>query len=321
MTGSAGKPLRAIKALRPGKAGAGSSPSASSDEPAVECHSLVRIYRTGELEVQALQGLDLQVARGEFTAIVGASGSGKSTLLSILSGLDAPSAGSVRVAGRELAALGAGERVDYRRRTVGFVWQSPPRNLIPHLTAAENVALPQRFIGVSRKARVARAHELLESMGVGYCHDRTPGKLSGGEQQRVAVAVALANQPELLLADEPTGELDSESAQAVFDALREANTEHGVTTLVVTHDEGVAAQVHRTIAIRDGRTATETLRAMGEEEVEYSVLDRAGRIQLPQEMVERYGLRDRVQLTAEPRHIGIWPMSQAPEGATAEEEH
>jgi ABC-type lipoprotein export system ATPase subunit len=296
-------------------------PSEDTLEAAVECRSLVRIYRTGNLEVQALQGLELRIERGEFVAIVGASGSGKSTLLGILSGLDSPSAGSVRVDGRELAQLSAKERLDYRRSSVGFIWQSPPRNLIPHLTAQENVALPQRFLGVSRSARRARAMELLDSMGAAYCEDRLPGQLSGGEQQRVAIAVALANKPALLLADEPTGELDTDTAQQVFAALREANAVHGVTTLVVTHDEAVAGQVRRTVAIRDGRTSTETFRAgaeagagrgfgpefEGEEEVEYVVVDHSGRLQLPHEMVDHYGIRDRVRLTREPGHVGVWP--------------
>lgn len=290
-------------------------------EPAIECASLVRIYRTDKLEVQALQGLDLRVAKGEFTALVGASGSGKSTLLGILSGLDTPSAGSVKVAGRELAGLSHRERLAYRRETVGFVWQSPPRNLLAHLTALENVALPQTYLGVSRRARRARALDLLETLGVDYCRDRVPGQLSGGEQQRVAIAVALANKPAVLLADEPTGELDSDSARQVLAALRVAGADSGVTTLIVTHDESVSSQAQRTVAIRDGRTATETLRPgangaraglagedPGEHEAfEYAVLDRSGRLQLPPEFTEPLGMRDLVRLTHEPGHVGVWP--------------
>ncbi|WP_063795901.1 ABC transporter ATP-binding protein [Peterkaempfera griseoplana] len=289
--------------------------------PAIECASLVRIYRTAKLEVQALQGLDLRVAEGEFTALVGASGSGKSTLLGILSGLDSPTAGSVKVAGRELAGLSRRERLAYRRETVGFIWQSPPRNLLPHLTSLENVALPQTYLGVSCKARRTRALDLLETMGVAYCRDRVLGQMSGGEQQRVAIAVALANKPAVLLADEPTGELDSDSAAQVLAALREAGAEHGVTTLIVTHDEGVSGQVQRTIAIRDGRTATETLRpgangarpaGPGEdpdehEAFEYAVVDRSGRLQLPPEFTEPLGIRDLVRLTHETGHVGVWP--------------
>ena len=293
--------------------------------PLIECTSLVRIYRTGKLEVQALQGLDLRVEPGEFIALVGASGSGKSTLLSILSGLDSPSAGSVRVAGRELAGLTKRELLAYRRETVGFVWQSPPRNLLPHLTALENVALPQTYIGTGRRARRTRAGELLETMGVAYCRDRTPGRLSGGEQQRVAIAVALANAPAVLLADEPTGELDTDSARAVLAALRSASAVHDVTTLIVTHDEGVAGQVRRTVAIRDGRIATETHRPgaadpgadTGEHEsAEYAVIDRAGRVQLPPEFTDPLGIRDLVRLTHEPGHVGVWP--DAPDGGGGE---
>ncbi len=294
--------------------------------PAIECASLVRIYRTDDLEVQALQGLDLQVAQGEFIALVGASGSGKSTLLGILSGLDAPSAGSVRVHGRELAGLSPRERMLYRRRSVGFVWQSPPRNLLPQLTAAQNVALPQRFNGAGRAARRARTLELLESMDVGHCRDRTPGRLSGGEQQRVAIAVALANSPALLLADEPTGELDAESARIVMAALRQANTGFGVTTLIVTHDEEIAGQVRRTVAIRDGRTATETHRDAAaahtpgadpnrppRADVEYAVVDRSGRVQLPHEFTAPLGITNLVRLTREPGHIRVWPEHEKPQ--------
>lgn len=297
-------------------------------EPLIECSSLVRIYRTGKLEVQALQGLDLRVERGEFIALVGASGSGKSTLLGVLSGLDTPSAGSVRVAGRELAGLTRRELLAYRRETVGFVWQSPPRNLLPHLTALENVALPQTYTGTGRRARRTRAGELLETMGVAYCRDRTPGRLSGGEQQRVAIAVALANSPAVLLADEPTGELDTDSSRTVLDALRSASAVHGVTTLIVTHDEGVSGQVRRTVAIRDGRIATETHRpggadpgtdTEGPESAEYAVIDRSGRVQLPPEFTEPLGIRDLVKLTHEPGHVGVWPDApDAPDGGVGE---
>ncbi|HZU54906.1 MAG TPA: ABC transporter ATP-binding protein [Actinocrinis sp.] len=290
--------------------------SPSSQEPAIKCEQLVRIYRTEALEVQALQGLDLTVASGELTALVGASGSGKSTLLGILAGLDAPTAGSVRVAGQELAGLTNRQRLAYRRTTVGFVWQNPLSNLLPHLTAAQNVAQPLRFSRTGRRRRQARAADLLESLGVGHCRDRIPARLSGGERQRTAIAVALANNPSVLLADEPTGELDSESAEVVIGALRTANREHGVTVLIVTHDGGIASHVRRTVAIRDGRTATETLRAVAHgdtEGVEYAMVDRNGRLQLPREYSEPLGIRDRVRLTHEPGHIGVWPYQVAAE--------
>ncbi|WP_447040464.1 ABC transporter ATP-binding protein [Streptomyces sp. DSM 118878] len=279
----------------------------AEEDGLVVCDNLVRIYRTDEVEVQALQGLDLVVADGECVALVGASGSGKSTLLSILSGLDLPTAGRVRVAGHDLLAMGRRERLEYRRRTVGFVWQQTGRNLLPHLTALENVALPMRYARVPRRTRGERAAELLGVLGVAHCRDRRPGELSGGEQQRVAVAVATANSPRVLLADEPTGELDTAGGEEVFAALRRANEELGATVLVVTHDPLVSGQVRRTVRIRDGRTSAETLREEGGAGEEFTVLDRTGRLQLPGDLVERYGLRGRVRLTAETGHVGIWP--------------
>jgi len=283
----------------------------------IVCDRLVRIYTTAGIEVQALQGLDLLIASGELTALVGASGSGKSTLLNILAGLDTPTAGQARVAGHDLLAMGGGERLAYRRTVVGFLWQQTSRNLLAHLTAAENVALPMRLAGIGRGDRRRRTGELLELLGVGYCADRMPAQMSGGEQQRVAVGVALANEPSVLLADEPTGELDTDSAESVFGALRTANAELGVTILVVTHDAQVSGQVRRTIAIRDGRISTEVLRQTTVDSAgqaadvaqEYSVLDRAGRLQIPRDFIESLGLRDRVRLALEPDHVGVWPAA------------
>jgi putative ABC transport system ATP-binding protein len=287
----------------------------------VACDQLVRIYQTEGIEVQALQGLDLLIAEGELTALVGASGSGKSTLMNILGGLDRPTAGTLRVAGRNLAELNARDWLEYRRHTVGFVWQQTARNLVPYLTAWQNVALPMRFAGVRRRLRDARALELLDTVGVGYCRDRRPQQMSGGEQQRVAIATACANSPKLLLADEPTGELDTATAAEVFGALRDVNQRLGATVLIVTHDPEVSGQVNRTVAIRNGRTSVETLRSAvaGQDgdgdgnadrprrAVEYAVLDRTGRLQLPAEMTDRLGMRDRVRLDEQVDHIGVWP--------------
>ncbi|TWF99984.1 ABC transporter ATP-binding protein [Kitasatospora viridis] len=296
----------------------------------VVCENLVRIFRTGPagrpggVEVQALQGLDLVVAEGELLAVVGSSGSGKSTLLSILAGLDRPSAGTARVAGTDLAALGRRARTEYRRRTVGVVRQQTGRNLLPYLTARENVQLPLGYAGLARAKRPPRAAELLDLLGIGRLAHRRPAELSGGEQQRVAIAVALANEPRLLLADEPTGELDTATAAEIFAALREANRELGVTVLVVTHDALVSEQVRRTVRIRDGRTSTEVLRRRADEGEragshglvgqEYAVLDRVGRLQLPREFTERLALRDRVRLLLEADHIGVWPDQTEGEG-------
>jgi ABC-type lipoprotein export system ATPase subunit len=269
------------------------------------CDGLVRIFKTDEVEVVALQGLDLVIDRGELVAIVGASGSGKSTLLNILSGLDEPTAGVARVAGHHLLAMSARRRLQYRRHTVGFVWQQTSRNLLPYLTAAENVALPMRLAGFRRgRAARRRAAELLDLVGVGYCADRRPAQLSGGEQQRTAVAVAVANDPEVLFADEPTGELDESTAAEVFAAMQDINAELGVTIVVVTHDPAVSEQVSRTVSIRDGRTASEVRRVGGVAE-EYALLDRTGRMQLPRAYVETLELRDRVRLNLAPDHVQV----------------
>ncbi len=285
----------------------------------VVCDQVVRIYTGEGIEVQALQGLDLLIGRGELVAMVGASGSGKSTLMNILAGLDTPTAGRVRVAGQDLGALSAKDRLIYRRQQVGFVWQQTSRNLLPYLTARQNVVTPMRLNGVGRRRREVRAMELLGILGIAHCADRVPSRMSGGEQQRAAIATALANEPQVLLADEPTGELDRRTAQDVFGALQTANTELGATVLVVTHDPAVSHQVRRTVAIRDGRTSSETLRHDAADElgntvreaVEYAVLDRAGRVQLPREMTERHRMRDRVRLRSLDDHIGVWPDKPA----------
>ncbi|MFF4251691.1 ABC transporter ATP-binding protein [Streptomyces sp. NPDC001663] len=283
----------------------------------ITCDRLVRIFTTDGIEVQALQGLDLLVREGELMALVGASGSGKSTLMNILAGLDTPTAGAARVAGRDLLTMTAKDRLTYRRTTVGFVWQQTSRNLLPYLTAAQNIALPMQLAGPRKhRSQSERALELLQLLDVADCRDRRPHQMSGGQQQRIAIAVALANNPAVLLADEPTGELDSHTAEQVFAAFRTANERLGTTIVIVTHDQAVAGQVRRTVAIRDGRTSTEVLRrsevdeTTGHETVvarEYAMLDRAGRLQLPAEYTEALGMRDRVALELEPDHIAVWP--------------
>lgn len=282
------------------------------------CRDLVRIFATDGVEVQALQGLNLTVEPGEIVAVVGASGSGKSTLLTILSGLDTPTGGTATVAGTDLLAMGPKERVAYQRHTVGFVWQQTSRNLLPYLTARENVLLPLELAARSRRERTTRARrvdELLELLEVGDVAGRRPDQMSGGQQQRVAIAVAMANSPRVLLADEPTGELDEATSAEVLEAMRGVNRETGVTTLIVTHDPTVSEHVARTVQIRDGRTSTETLRRTETDEhgqarhisEEFAVLDRVGRLQLPEEFMKSLDLKDRVRLALEPDHVGVWP--------------
>jgi len=301
-------------------------------DPHILCTDLVRIFVAQGVEVQALQGLSLRVEPGELTAIVGASGSGKSTLLTILSGLDAPTAGRAQVAGHDLLTMTERERVLYRRNTVGFIWQQTSRNLVPYLSAAENIELVLSIGGGPRRARSSRTAQLLDLVGAAELAQRLPAELSGGQQQRVALAVALANSPIVLLADEPTGELDESSTAEVLEAMRAVNTELGVTTLIVTHDASVSQHVRRTVRIRDGRTATETLRretAIGGEHhaEEFAVLDAVGRLQLPQEYVDALGLRERVRLSLQPEHVevrsgtdGLSPSPTPDAGASSEQE-
>jgi ABC-type lipoprotein export system ATPase subunit len=276
----------------------------------IVCDNLLRVYQTDTVEVQALQGLDLLVYGGEMVAIVGASGSGKSTLLQVLAGVDAATAGRARVAGHDLLAMTRRERVHYRRQVVGFVRQQSSRNLVSYLTAAQMVDLPLSIAGVPRRERRSRVAELFEALGVAHCAHLRPHEMSGGEQQRVAICVALANQPEVLLTDEPTGELDSTTAQEVFAALRTVNREWGTTVVIVTHDTGVSGQVARTVAIRDGRTSSEVLRgddvggAPGIAE-EFAVMDRAGRVQVPREFREALELTRRVRLALTDDHVEI----------------
>lgn len=287
--------------------------------PLIACEGLVRIYKRKGVEVVALQGLELHVDAGEMVAIVGASGSGKSTLLNILAGLDTPSAGRARVADHDLLTMTRRTRRQYRLHTCGFVWQRSSDNLLPYLDAEENVALPQRLAGRRRAEARERARQILDDLGMAEVAHSRPGELSGGQRQRLAVAVGLANRPQVLFCDEPTGELDSAGSAEVYETLRTANERDGTTVVVVTHDPAVATQVRRTVALRDGRTSTETLRhhgdAAGEHGLhpahrtvqEYAVLDSAGRLQLPQAFVDELGLHRRVRVELVEDHIEIWP--------------
>lgn len=266
--------------------------------PIVTCENLVKIYKTEETEVLALQGLDISIEEGEIVAIIGASGSGKSTFLNILGGLDKQSAGNITVAGIDLSKMTDKDMLNYKRNIVSFIWQNSARNLLPYLSAIDNIVLPMEIIG--KKADYGIARKLLEIVGIGDKANSRLFTLSGGEQQRVAIAMALANEPKILLADEPTGAVDNATANLILDLFRKINKELGVTVIIVTHDLKLSAKVDRVIKIRDGRTSTEYLKLDkdtsdlvfehdGTEAThrEYVVVDRVGRLQIPQELLDK----------------------------------
>lgn len=281
----------------------------SVSPPVIRCRSLLKVYRVGDGDVLALQGLDLDVGAGELLGIIGASGSGKSTLLSILGGLVAPTAGTVEVGGVDLLAASPRRRARYRRETVGFVWQHSHLNLLPDLTANENVMRP--IVANGRRSATQRARHLLDLVGLGQRVDHRPALLSGGEQARVALAVALAHEPLLLLADEPTGELDGQTTSEVFGLMRELTSKHGVTQMVVSHDPDLVDHVDRVVGIRDGRTSTEMQRSIGESVHRSFVVDDVGRVQLPADVVDALGIGSRVSIDVIDGRAVIEPIEQA----------
>jgi ABC-type lipoprotein export system ATPase subunit len=288
----------------------------------IACDDVFKIYKIADLEVVALRGLDLHVERGELMAIVGASGSGKTTLLNILAGLDQPSAGRVSVGGRDLLTMTEADMVEYRRKEVGFIWQQTGRNLIPYLDAVQNVELPMLLAGRPRREATERARELLDAVGLSHRLSHRPQELSGGEQQRVSIAVALANDPPLLLADEPTGELDTVGASAVFDLLARLNRQLGVTVVIVTHDPAIAARVNRVVAIRDGRTSSEVHRRVRPGgnvadvvHEEYILVDGTGRLQIPRPYLEEAQIGERVRVEIRNGEVVITPGRGRREGA------
>jgi ABC-type lipoprotein export system ATPase subunit/bifunctional DNA-binding transcriptional regulator/antitoxin component of YhaV-PrlF toxin-antitoxin module len=304
----------------------------SENKPIIVCDNLVKIYKVADLEVVALQGLDLVVNRGEMLGIVGTSGSGKSTLMNILGGLDRPSAGKVSVDGIDLLSLSDAALNQYQRSKVGFVWQQTSRNLIPYLTAIENIELPMSMAWVTnRKQKREWAVELLQAVDLYPRRFHKLTQLSGGEQQRVAIAVAMANRPVLLLGDEPTGEVDSVTAQVIMDTFRKLGQSMDITIIIVTHDPRIAEQVDRVVAIRDGKISTETIRQINPTErgknnaesllagqtshhkdditfQEFVVLDSAGRLQIPKELREELGIGKRAELEIGENCIIIRPV-------------
>ncbi len=274
-----------------------------NNTPIIHCENLVKIYKTLDTEVLALQGLELSIDKGELMAIIGNSGSGKSTFLNMIGGLDKPSAGKLFVDGKDLFKLNEEELVSYKRSTVGFVWQNNARNLIPYLTALQNVQLPMYFGKENEKKK--RAEELLHLIGMYHRKDHHLNQLSGGEQQRIAIAIALANNPQILLADEPTGSVDMKTTDYILDVFRKLNEELGLTIVIVTHDRTLSQRVKRVVSIRDGKTSSEfrmkqsyadqlenldSLEEEGGTHEELAVLDRAGRVQIPSDMLNSIGI-------------------------------
>ena len=270
----------------------------------IQADGLVKIYKTNQTEVLALQGLDLTVEEGELTALIGNSGSGKSTFLNMIGGLDRPSAGSLMVCGKNLFKMSEKELVAYKRDTVGFVWQNNGRNLLPYLSVLENIMLPMNLKDTKKKKE--KALELLDRVGLSSKKNSRMNMMSGGEQQRVAIAIALANSPKILLADEPTGSVDTKTADMIFDIFTELNRE-GQTILIVTHDVALSKKVKRVVAIRDGKISSErilkekyadrlkeiTVDWRNEEtQEEYVIVDKVGRVQIPREILDHLSLKD-----------------------------
>lgn len=290
----------------------------NTEECMVKADGLVKIYKTKETEVLALQGLDMEVKKGELTALIGNSGSGKSTFLNMIGGIDRPSAGSLWVDGKNLFTMSEKELADYKRDTVGFVWQNNGRNMLPFLPVLENIMLPMNISGTKNKRE--KALELLERVGLSSKKNSRMNMLSGGEQQRIAIAIALSNSPKLLLADEPTGSVDTKTANYIFDIFSELNAD-GQTILIVTHDIQLSKKVKRVVAIRDGKISSERVLKEGyqdrvresgidwfaeESQDEYAVLDRAHRVQLPQELLAELGITDnKVKISAKNGEIII----------------
>lgn len=272
----------------------------------INCDGLVKIYETDDKKVMALEGLDLSVETGEMLAVIGKSGSGKSTLLNMIGGLETPTAGILTIDGKDISTYSEDEMVRYRRDKVGFVWQKSAKNLFPYLTVIQNVEAPMLFekkvnhnnkkFDKSKKNKKCEdkstnenyALELLRAVGMEKHKDKLPSQLSGGEQQRTAIAVALANKPDILLADEPTGAVDTKTADQIYELFHELNRKLGITIIIVTHDMALADRVDRIVLISDGKVSTEKLKERPA--MEYTVLDKAHRIKLTDEMLVAAGI-------------------------------
>ena len=290
--------------------------STPKTSPYIVCEDLFKIYKISDIEIVALRGLDLEVDIGEIVAIIGPSGSGKTTLLNILAGYDTPSAGTVRVGGKDLLRLKGKEVEQYRQHDVGFIWQQASRNLLPYLTASANVELPMMLNGVPPNVRKQKAHDLLQLVGLEHRLSNTPEELSGGEQHRVATAVALANDPPLLLADEPTGDLDDATAAEILDIFGKINSELGTTIFIVTHDPEIVYKVGRILIIRDGAMSVEIRRntlmkgitstpERNHDIEEFILVDRSGRVEIPREYLDRLQIKRKVKVSMEKEQVII----------------
>ncbi len=276
----------------------------------VYCENLIKLYKVGDIEVMALQGLDLSVKDGEMVAIIGNSGSGKSTLMNIIGGLDRPTAGRIYVNGINLLKLDDNQMLQYMRETVGFVWQNTARNMIPYLNALDNVKLVMQMAG---RLDSNRANELLEIVGLEHRKKSKMHELSGGEQQRVAIAIGLANNPRILLADEPTGAVDTKTTAQIMSVFHKLNTEMGVTVIIVTHDRQLSHMVPRVVTISDGRIGTEFIRreeidvnsdemmnaTAGHDSgshIEYGFIDGRRRLFIPEYYLSKVGLHEKCKV-------------------------
>ncbi|MDQ7024192.1 MAG: ABC transporter ATP-binding protein [Anaerolineae bacterium] len=274
--------------------------------PFIECKQIVKAYKVDDHEIVALRGIDFEMERGEMVAIIGPSGAGKSSLLNLLGGLDTPTAGSLIVDGDSLLDLKGRALAKYRLHQVGFVWQEIDKNLLFHRSAVGNVTLPMMLAGSIPFGRKKRARELLDSVDLSEHYHKRPTQLSGGQQQRVAIAVALANQPKLLLADEPTGALDSVNSDTMMSLLMDLREKHGLTVLMVTHNMEVAAYADRVLTLRDGALAQDM--SGSEEELK---IDHEGRIQLPKNAQPR--LKEAARISVEVRPEGVLLRPEAEE--------
>ena len=283
-------------------------------QPFIELRDVVKIYEkksTGQ-KVLALRGIELMINQGELVAIIGPSGAGKSTLLKLIGGIDQPSSGIIRVGDLEIQQLPPWELTSFRRSTVGFLWQLPEENLMPELSALENVEFPMLFTSMSREQRIKRARELLARVGLAARETHHLGQLSGGEAQRVGLAVALANDPEVVLCDEPTGELDSLTTMEIIEFFKEMNQEFGTTMIVVTHDMRFEKETDRAYRILDGmisgmRKASKKQPGVREE---LTVVDSYGNLRLPRVVIDSLKIKRHARIRLLSDHARIYPLEE-----------